>query len=702
MPWGSTYHSVRLFLPATAEHAWRELAERYAEGFASLGLAVDTRVDELPVCPPPTHELDLVLAPHAYPVLRAGKATVPWRARQRLEHAFVVNVASPSTTDFAATAELARYARGAFDSHPVGPAAWQSKSIPVHAAPPGLTTRWESTVRSPSCAVDSPLDLLIWGTSGPNAERFVAEHAKTLHAWNYEVHLSPSFAVPSSRGPFADPARRLESLLNRARIVLSIHDNDSAAAAWDLALRATARKCLFVSENRPGEPSWFPEPREVGGVADTPWPRIEFFLRRESERQELVERHWAWLRTERSTSAICAAMLRFSETTPPRATSGRIAVGRLLDDWTKAVVSTCAAKGRRFADKLRRPWESLSLEWRRDRLSANRRAQIERLETCHELRAAGKSDVLTRANYKLPDDATPTLAVVVSLYNYSQHISACLESLVASDLTAIPGGAEVLVVDDASTDDSAAVVANLLPTSPLRLRLLRKQLNTGLADARNVGLAATRAPYVFTLDADNLVAPVCFRPLYDAIVAARSAAAYGLIAKFDHATGAGVGLLSQCDWDESTLVQAPYIDAMALFDRQKLLQVGGYSTELLRHGWNGWEDYDLWLKLATEGERASFVPRVVAHYRVHSSSMIHSTTLFSEPLVRYFYERFHGLLDLAAHSPLRFGLPYRPSWERAAATRIVAPRADSIGSRGPLARAAWNPTPRISAASSPP
>ena len=46
------------------------------------------------------------------------------------------------------------------------------------------------------------------------------------------------------------------------------------------------------------------------------------------------------------------------------------------------------------------------------------------------------------------------------------------------------------------------------------------------------------------------------------------------------------------------LVEFPYIDAMAMFDREQLIKIGGYDNELYKLGWFGWEDYDLWLRIA--------------------------------------------------------------------------------------------------------
>ena len=157
------------------------------------------------------------------------------------------------------------------------------------------------------------------------------------------------------------------------------------------------------------------------------------------------------------------------------------------------------------------------------------------------------------------------------------------------------------------------------------VRLVRKQLNTGLAEARNAGVASARGQYVFILDADNWVFPSGPRVLAEALSTGQYVAAYGLLQRFDHDTGEPLGLLSTYEWNPRELVRNPYIDAMAMFDRQSMLDVGGYATELIEHGWFGWEDYDLWLTLAQNDRPCSLVPRIVGAYREHRSSMLHRT-----------------------------------------------------------------------------
>jgi hypothetical protein len=81
------------------------------------------------------------------------------------------------------------------------------------------------------------------------------------------------------------------------------------------------------------------------------------------------------------------------------------------------------------------------------------------------------------------------------------------------------------------------------------------------------------------------------------------------------------------------LVEYPYIDAMALFDRRKLIEIGGYDTDLYKFGWFGWEDYDLWLRIAEAKLPVSFLPNVLCLYRHHQRAMSNTTNLFEEELV---------------------------------------------------------------------
>ena len=86
------------------------------------------------------------------------------------------------------------------------------------------------------------------------------------------------------------------------------------------------------------------------------------------------------------------------------------------------------------------------------------------------------------------NSSTPAISVIVTLYNYGAYIRHCLKSLEDSHTAAIPGGIEVVIVNDASTDDSLKQAIVVQRNSRHPVRIIDKQLKTGLADARNIGL----------------------------------------------------------------------------------------------------------------------------------------------------------------------------------------------------------------------
>jgi len=102
--------------------------------------------------------------------------------------------------------------------------------------------------------------------------------------------------------------------------------------------------------------------------------------------------------------------------------------------------------------------------------------------------------------------ATCPVSVIIPCYNAARELPAAVESVLAQGLV----GAEVLIIDDCSTDDSVAVAESLSSRHPL-VQSLRQPANAGPAAARNRGLRAARGAFVCFLDADDTYAPRFFR-----------------------------------------------------------------------------------------------------------------------------------------------------------------------------------------------
>lgn len=94
---------------------------------------------------------------------------------------------------------------------------------------------------------------------------------------------------------------------------------------------------------------------------------------------------------------------------------------------------------------------------------------------------------------------SPTFSVVVPLFNREGIIAACLESVLAQDFVDF----EIVVVDDGSGDDGAAVVERMADP---RIRCIR-QPNGGANSARNRGIDEAQGRYVALLDSDDFFLP---------------------------------------------------------------------------------------------------------------------------------------------------------------------------------------------------
>jgi glycosyltransferase involved in cell wall biosynthesis len=90
----------------------------------------------------------------------------------------------------------------------------------------------------------------------------------------------------------------------------------------------------------------------------------------------------------------------------------------------------------------------------------------------------------------------PAVSAIVPVYNAGRYLGEALDSILGQDYEPL----EVVVVDDGSTDDSAAIAAER------PVRLIRRP-HTGIAPTRNAGLAAAAGDVIAFLDADDLWLP---------------------------------------------------------------------------------------------------------------------------------------------------------------------------------------------------
>ena len=102
----------------------------------------------------------------------------------------------------------------------------------------------------------------------------------------------------------------------------------------------------------------------------------------------------------------------------------------------------------------------------------------------------------------------PLISIIVPTYNVEKYIRTCIESILAQTYRNI----EVIIVNDGSTDQSLAVISDLI-CSHHNIKVIN-QKNQGLSVARNTGIDAATGKYIAFVDADDKIKPDFVSSLY--------------------------------------------------------------------------------------------------------------------------------------------------------------------------------------------
>jgi glycosyltransferase involved in cell wall biosynthesis len=217
------------------------------------------------------------------------------------------------------------------------------------------------------------------------------------------------------------------------------------------------------------------------------------------------------------------------------------------------------------------------------------------------------------------------VAVVIPCHDDGRFLPDALTSLDEQE------SCELVVVDDGSTDPLTLDVLD--ETRRAGIHVVR-QPNKGPAEARMAGVRATSARYVHPLDADDRLAPGALADLADALDAnPRAQAAWGDVRTVGSSAYTNPKAPRIDPWRITYLNEIP---GTSLVRRKTLEEVGGWDLAF------GYEDWDLWMKLADRGWDGVRLPRV--------------TLLCREHLTPRHYTR-----DLARHETLRAVLRSRHS-----------------------------------------
>jgi len=210
---------------------------------------------------------------------------------------------------------------------------------------------------------------------------------------------------------------------------------------------------------------------------------------------------------------------------------------------------------------------------------------------------------------------SPQITVVIAAYNAARFIRETLESVLGQSLQDL----EVIVVDDGSTDDTQQFLSSF---SDSRLTVLRQDNNSGVSVARNAGLALARAPHIFFLDADDILAADALSKMVNTLDNNPDhVACFGHHIKIAE-DGSDLSMGSYIRWKLLPtadtlrhLIAKNFICGAICVRTDAARAVGGFDATL-RLG----EDWEFWCRLALLGDFAAMPDDILLLYRQRFSS----------------------------------------------------------------------------------
>lgn len=218
----------------------------------------------------------------------------------------------------------------------------------------------------------------------------------------------------------------------------------------------------------------------------------------------------------------------------------------------------------------------------------------------------------------------PKVSVLIASYNMARYLPQAIDSALMQDYPDF----EVIVLDDGSSDGTVEVARSY--GSRVRYHW---QPNSGVANAYNALLHLAEGEYLQHLDADDVLMPGALRKLAGLLDAHPSVGlAHGAALVIDstgkvydkrHVPGwiAKMGVVpSEAAFKE--LLRGCHITTSTVMLRRSVLD----TVEMFDQRAVPGEDWDMWMRVAAEYDVA-FTPEVVAHYRIHPTSITSGYTV---------------------------------------------------------------------------
>ncbi len=224
----------------------------------------------------------------------------------------------------------------------------------------------------------------------------------------------------------------------------------------------------------------------------------------------------------------------------------------------------------------------------------------------------------------------PKVSIVIPCYNHGRYLKEAL-----SNLNNESGLYEIIIVNDGSDEAKTLQVLDDLKAKHFNIVF---QENKGLSEARNTGIFHSKGDYILFLDADNSIEVDFINKAAEIFDADSEIAVVYSDAEY---VGNKIGRWNVGEFNLQRLMITNYIDACAMVRKTVFDELGGYDSNMI----GGWEDWELWLRIAFAGKKFYYLPEVGFKYRTYPGSMsgvLGKSFEIRNRLKTYLHEKYKG------------------------------------------------------------
>jgi glycosyltransferase involved in cell wall biosynthesis len=212
-----------------------------------------------------------------------------------------------------------------------------------------------------------------------------------------------------------------------------------------------------------------------------------------------------------------------------------------------------------------------------------------------------------------PAEIDPKVSVVICTYNRAQYLPQAIESVLVQSFQDF----ELIVVDDASKDNTQTVMEKYISNN--KVRYIKNSKNLGLGKNRVESTREARGEYIAILDSDDYWVDVNkISKQVDFLDKNKNVGVVGTFGKIVNDKNDVIGNLeyktNNQDIRKKILSYHQFLHSSVLFRKDAFIELGGYDETL-----SPAEDFDLILKIGKRYEMAN-LSEYTTHYRIHSEN----------------------------------------------------------------------------------